>query len=127
MRRMVIEMPDEPSSAYTVLTEHENGYSYEFMNFETMLDTKKLQEALDGALRDFNRKHVIKVRSYLDKDKLIFERAIQAELDHYEKGSLSQEFIKRLFSNYHKSKSKIVRLLIHPAEIFEIKEGQLKS
>lgn len=130
MKVVVLEIPqnehEEAMNQFTVLSEHNNGYSYEVGNFSVPFEREDLHKEMDSVLRKFKAKHSRLATQHMSKDNDAFKRVIDIALGSENIPGL-KEFYGRLLTNTHKAKSPIERLIVTHTELLVVKEGQLFS
>lgn len=130
MKVVVLELPqnghEESMNQFTVLSEHNNGYSYEVGNFSVPFEREDLHKEMDSVLRKFKAKHSRLATQHMSKDNDAFKRVIDIALGSENIPGL-KEVYERLLINIHKSKSPIERLIVTHTELLVVKEGQLFS
>ena len=130
MKVVVLEIPqnehEEAMNQFTVLSEHNNGYSYEVGNFSVPFEREDLHKEMDSVLRKFKAKHSRLATQHMSKDNDAFKRVIDIALGSENIPGL-KEFYGRLLTNTHKAKSPIERLIVTHTELLVVKEGQLLS
>ena len=130
MKVVVLEIPqnehEEAMNQFTVLSEHNNGYSYEVGNFSVPFEREDLHKEMGSVLRKFKAKHSRLATQHMSKDNDAFKRVIDIALGSENIPGL-KEVYERLLINIHKAKSPIERLIVTHTELLVVKEGQLFS
>lgn len=122
MLKQLVDLMIEGFNEFAILSEHDNGYCYEIFNVSVPFDREELVSQTKRILVDFNMRHKRIAQTYLDKDKAVYSRMVEVQLQSCE-NETHKEFYSKLFTNIHKAKSPINKLIVTPIELLHVEEG----